>query len=203
MIRAFIAVTLAKPVVEEIAKVRTSLQEPKGDIRWTRNGGLHLTLKFLGDINREQVEAILATLRDIAQQRPPLRVVAQGLGAFPNLRRPRVLWVGLQGERISELSEAIETALLPLDFPPEEREFTPHLTLGRVRSPKGWERVLPILKSYEQTYFGESLIDHMTLYQSELRPDGAIYTPLGLFLFGKVHYQNTERMRKKSTKEAL
>ena len=159
------------------------LQEPKGDIRWTRNGGLHLTLKFLGDINREQVEAILTTLRDIAQQRPPLRVVAQGLGAFPNLRRPRVLWVGLQGERISELSEAIETALLPLDFPPEEREFTPHLTLGRVRSPKGWERVLPILKSYEQTYFGESLIDHMTLYQSELRPDGAIYTPLGIVSF--------------------
>ena len=183
MIRAFIAVTLAESIVEEIAKVRTLLQEPKADIRWTRVEGLHLTLKFLGDINREQGEAILTTLRDIAQQRPPLRVVAQGLGAFPNLRRPRVLWVGLQGERISELSEAIETALLPLDFLPEEREFIPHLTLGRVRSPKGWEHVLPILKIHEQTYFGESLIDHVTLYQSELRQDGAIYTPLGVASF--------------------
>ncbi len=183
MIRAFIAVTLAKSVVEEIAKVRALLQEPKGDIRWTRIEGLHLTLKFLGDIARDQVEAIVAVLQDISQQRPPLRVVAQGLGAFPNLRRPRVLWVGLQGERISELSEAIETALLPLDFPPEEREFIPHLTLGRVRSPKGWEHVLPILKAHEQMCFGESLIDHITLYQSDLRPDGAIYTPLSVVPF--------------------
>lgn len=183
MIRAFIAVTLAKSVIEEIAKVRALLQEPKGDIRWTRVEGLHLTLKFLGDIVQDQVAAIVAVLHDIAQQRPPLRLMAQGLGAFPNLRRPRVLWVGLQGKRISELSEAIETALLPLDFPPEERGFIPHLTLGRLRSPKGWERVLPILQAHEQTCFGESLIDHITLYQSELRPEGAIYTPLSVVSF--------------------
>jgi RNA 2',3'-cyclic 3'-phosphodiesterase len=68
---------------------------------------------------------------------------------------------------------------MQLDFPPEERDFTPHLTLGRVRSLRGWERVLPVVKEYEQTYFGESAVDQVILYQSELRPDGAIYSPLG------------------------
>ena len=179
MIRTFIAVNLAAPVIEEIAKVRSVLQDAKGDIRWTRLEGLHLTLKFLGDIERNQVEPILMVLRETMCNQFPLHIVAQGLGAFPNLRRPRVLWVGLSGEGLQEMSEAIETALMPLDFPPEEREFTPHLTLGRVRSLRGWEHVLAEAKEYEHLRFGESIVDHVTLYQSELRPDGAVYTVLG------------------------
>jgi 2'-5' RNA ligase len=178
LIRAFIAVTLAESVIEEIAKVRTALQETGGDIRWTRMEGLHLTLKFLGDIARNQVEPIVEVLHNIAQQHSPLHFVAQGLGVFPHLRRPRVLWVGLKGDGVVALSEAIETALMPLDFPPEEREITPHLTLGRVRSPRGWDRVAAIFKEHEYTYFGESIIDSMTLYQSDLQPGGAVYTPL-------------------------
>jgi 2'-5' RNA ligase len=174
---------LAESVIEEIAKVRLRLQEARGDVRWTRAEGLHLTLKFLGDIARNQVEPILAVLQDLVHERPALRIVAQGLGAFPHLRRPRVLWVGLQGEGIVELSEALETALMPLDFPPEEREFTPHLTLGRVRSPRGWERIFALIKEHEQAYFGESTVDRLTLYQSDLRPDGAIYTSLGSVSF--------------------
>jgi 2'-5' RNA ligase len=183
LIRAFIAVNLASPVIEEIAKVRSFLQEAHGDIRWTRREGLHLTLKFLGDIERTQVEPILAAMHEIMRDRLPLYILAQGLGAFPNLRRPRVLWVGLSGEGLHELSEALETALMPLDFPPEEREFTPHLTLGRVRSLRGWESVLAAVKEHEHTRFGESTVDQVTLYQSELRPDGAAYSPLGLVPF--------------------
>ena len=179
MIRAFIAVNLATPVIEEIAKVRFTLREAKGDVRWTRSEGLHLTLKFLGDIAHNQVEPILAAIREALHGQQPLHLVAQGLGAFPNLRRPRVLWVGLSGEGLPEMSRAIETALLPLDFPPEEREFTPHLTLGRVRSLRGWERLLAVMKAYEQVRFGESTVDQVILYQSELRPDGAVYSPLG------------------------
>ncbi len=179
MIRAFVEVRLATTVVEEIAKVRAALQDAKGDIRWARVEGLHLTLKFLGDISRGQVGPILTALHEALQEQPPLRVLAQGLGAFPNLKRPRVLWVGLSGAGLKELGEAVETALMPLDFPPEEREFTPHLTLGRVRSLRGWERVLAVIKTYEQTYFGESMVHEVTLYQSDLRPDGAIYSPLG------------------------
>jgi 2'-5' RNA ligase len=179
LIRAFIAVNLAATVIEEIAKVRSALQEAKGDIRWTRVEGLHLTLKFLGDIARNQVEPILIALREALREQPSLHVLAQGLGAFPNLRRPRVLWAGLSGAGLPELSGKVETALMPLDFPPEERELTPHLTLGRVRSLRGWERVLAVIKEYEHTRFGESIVSQVTLYQSDLRPDGAVYSPLG------------------------
>lgn len=183
MIRAFIAVTLAESVVEEIAKVRALLQQARGDLRWTRMESLHLTLKFLGDIHRNQVEPVLGALREVVSAHPPLQVVAQGLGAFPNLKRPRVLWVGLQGEGLAEMSAAIETALTPLDFPPEDREFTPHLTLGRVRSLRGWKDVLAIVKEHANTLFGESVIDRVTLYQSDLRPEGAVYTSLGSIPF--------------------
>jgi 2'-5' RNA ligase len=179
LIRAFIAVNLAASVIEEIAKVRSALQEAKGDIRWTRIEGLHLTLKFLGDIARSQVEPVLAVVREALQHQPPLQMSAQGLGAFPNLRRPRVVWVGLSGRGLKELSDSIETTLMQLDFPPEDRDFTPHLTLGRVRSLRGWERVLSVVKEYEQTYFGESTINQIILYQSELRSEGAVYSPLG------------------------
>ena len=183
MIRAFIAVTLAESVIEEIAKICTLLQEAKGDLRWTRIESLHLTLKFLGDIHRHQVEPILGALHTAVSAYPPLRIVAQGLGVFPSVRRPRVLWVGLKGEGLTRLSEVIETALMPLDFPPEDREFTPHLTLGRVRSLRGWDNLLALMKEYKSTLFGESVVDRVTLYQSDLRPDGARYTSLGSVSF--------------------
>lgn len=183
MIRAFIAVTLAESVIEEIAKIRALLQQARGDLRWTRIESLHLTFKFLGDIHHSQVEPILGALHEVVSARPPLRIVAQGLGAFPTLKRPRVLWLGLRGEGLAEIHEAIEAALAPLNFPPEDREFTPHLTLGRVRSLRGWEGVLAIVKEHANTLFGESLIDRVTLYRSELRPEGAIYTSLGSIPF--------------------
>jgi 2'-5' RNA ligase len=142
-----------------------------------------LTLKFLGDIERKQVEPILGVLNKLVGAQPPLHLVAQGLGAFPNSKRPRVLWVGLKGKGLIELVEAIETSLMPLDFPPEDREFTPHLTLGRIRSSRGWDRVFALMKAHEHTLFGKSTIEKVTLYQSILRPDGAIYTALGSIPF--------------------
>jgi 2'-5' RNA ligase len=179
LIRAFIAVNLAPVVIEEIAKVQSALQSAGGDVRWVRMEGIHLTLKFLGDIARPQVEPILATLREALQEQPALLVHARGLGAFPNLKRPRVVWVGLIGDGLKRLSDTIETALMPLDFPPEERDFKPHLTLGRVRTLRGWEQVLAVAKTHEQADFGQSRVEEVTLYQSDLRPDGAVYHQLG------------------------
>ena len=179
MIRSFIAVNLAPMVIEEIAKVQSTLQTAKGDVRWTRAEGWHLTLKFLGDIAQSQVAPILEVLRASLSTQPPVRAIAQGLGAFPNLKRPRVVWAGLSGDGLNVLNGKIETALTALGFPREEQEFTPHLTLGRVRSLRGWEQVLAIMKAHEQTYFGESVVGHVTFYQSNLHPDGAVYRPLG------------------------
>ncbi len=187
MIRAFIAVSLAPVVIEEIAKMQRALQSAKGDIRWTRAEGWHLTLKFLGDITPMQVAPIVEALGRALSTQPPLHIVAQGLGAFPHLTRPRVVWAGVHGEGLTALSEQIETALMALDFPPEERDFTPHLTLGRVRSLRGWEQVLSVVKEHEQARFGESAITEVTLYQSDLRPTGAVYRPLGAIALTPQH----------------
>jgi 2'-5' RNA ligase len=179
LIRAFIAVNLAPAIGEEIAKVQVALKNAQGDVRWTRIEGMHLTLKFLGDITQAQVAPIITALRASLSDQRSFPVQAIGLGAFPNLRRPKVLWVGLRGEGLAGLQEKVESALVALDFPREERGFTPHLTLGRVRSMRGWEQVLAVVRKHEQIRFGESVIELVTLYQSILRPDGAVYSPLG------------------------
>jgi 2'-5' RNA ligase len=179
LIRAFIAVNLAPAVGEEIANTQTALKHAQGDIRWTRIEGMHLTLKFLGDIAQAQVAPILTALQGALSDYHAFSVQAHGLDAFPNLKRPKVLWAGLQGEGLIGLQEKVESALIPLDFPREERDFTPHITLGRVRSLRGWEQVLAVVRKHAQIQFGESLIDRVVLYQSTLRPDGAVYNSLG------------------------
>jgi 2'-5' RNA ligase len=143
LIRTFIAVTLAASTVEEIAKVQAELKEIKADIRWVRAENMHLTLKFLGDTNRSKIGPILEVLHTTLQRQPAFSVHAQGLGGFPDLTRPRMVWAGLTEDRLIAVSHAVETALVPLDFPMEQRPFRPHLTLGRVRSQRGWSDMLP------------------------------------------------------------
>jgi len=194
LIRAFIAVTLAPSVVEEIAKVQAVLRRADGEtgaVRWTRVENMHLTLKFLGNIDQHQVAPILTRLRHVGRDCPAFQVEARQLGGFPSLGRPRVIWVGLHDTANAEalqdeqhsplpgLSKAIETALSELDFPVEQRAFRPHVTLGRVRSQRGWDRILPLVQDYRHTSFGTSVIDRISLYRSDLESNGPIYTALG------------------------
>ena len=191
MIRAFIAVNLAPSVVEEIAKVQAVLRCADGEagaVRWTRVENMHLTLKFLGNIDQHQVAPILTRLRHVGRDCPAFQVEARQLGGFPNLKRPRVIWAGLHGNANAEdlqgeqhspltgLSKAIEPALSELDFPAEQRDFRPHVTLGRVRSQRGWDRVLPLVQDYRHVSFGTSVIDRVSLYRSDLRPKASVIT---------------------------
>ncbi len=180
LIRAFIAANLALSVSEEMAKVQSALQKAQSDIGWVKPQGFHLTFRFLGNIEQARIVPLPTALRAAVRLQPQFRVRTQGLGAFPSLTRPRVLWAGLSGDGLQELHTKIESALDSCGFPPEDRTFRPHITLGRVRSPRGWNHVLEGIKAYLQYDFGESPIDKVTLYQSDLRPGGAVYTPLGV-----------------------
>jgi 2'-5' RNA ligase len=162
-----------------MAKAQSALQKAQGDIRWVKPQGFHLTFRFLGNIEQTRVAPILTALRAAVKLHPQFRVRTQGLGAFPSLTRPRVLWARLTGDGLQELHTKIESALGSCGFPSEDRAFRPHITLGRARSLRGWSQVLEGIKTYLQYDFGESLIDKVTLYQSDLRPGGAVYTPLG------------------------
>jgi 2'-5' RNA ligase len=102
----------------------------------------------------------------------------RGLGGFPSLRQPRVLWVGLESDGLAELAACVEEAMSRLGFEPERRAFAPHITLGRVNGTRGWSRTEELFKGHLSDDFGECTVDAVTIYRSTLRPDGAVYTPL-------------------------
>ena len=135
-IRAFIAVELPPAVREAVEGVVRELRSGIGDgVRWVRPEGVHLTLKFLGDIDADSVPAISDGLDRCAASAAPFDLFLEGVGVFPNARRPRVVWIGLGGalEPLLALQHSIDRELEGLGFARERRPFTPHLTLGRVR----------------------------------------------------------------------
>ncbi len=161
---------------------------PEGAVRWVAPSGIHLTLHFLGDILTERVEPARAALSAVARNAasPGLTFEVQGLGAFPNLKRPRVIWVGVKDptSRIALLHQAVNEALAAVGFTPETRPFSPHLTLGRVRRQAGSAdagTLGRIVAESDIGTLGSVPVHEMVLFQSELRPSGAVYTPLQTF----------------------
>lgn len=179
MIRAFIAVTLDSKVIDEIAAASNQLRPEIIGVRWVTPTNFHLTLKFLGSIDDAAIEPIGATLREQLRLFPRFTINAKGLGVFPGPKRPRVLWVGLTGDRLVSLASRVESALRPLGFKPEDRKFTPHLTIGRWRdadrAPKSLGRQL---ENWQARDFGTSNVESVKLIQSVLKPEGANYNHL-------------------------
>lgn len=179
MIRTFIAIDVPAEIKEGLSALQQELSRKlPGEIRWVKPRGMHLTLKFLGDIDPEMVGPVAVALDDAAGGHPAMRLAPEGLGCFPNPRRPRVAWVGLSGDvpELVSLQKSVEGSLAPLGFSPEKRSFHPHLTLGRVKRPKGsWVKWLgrvgrPVLPNFD--------VEEVVLYKSDLRPSGAVYTRL-------------------------
>ena len=177
-IRSFVAIDLDAPVQQAVRAVQGELARINADVRWVRPEGLHVTLKFLGAVEAARLERVHAALAAAMADQPPLHVRVHGLGAFPGWRRPRVVWVGLHGDGMVELAARVEDALAPLGFAREQRAFTPHLTLGRVNSPRGWTRLEEVCKAHLDDDFGESDIDAVAIYRSTLQRGGAVYTLL-------------------------
>ena len=179
MIRAFIAVEIPSEVLDRIAATIEILRARLRGIHWVTSDNVHLTLKFLGDIDQSQIEPIGAALADALGPFPRCIISAKGLGVFPSLRQPRVLWVGLAGNSLNSLAATVQSALTPFGFAPEVRPFRPHLTIGRVRPTKRIDRSLGLeLERWTNHDFGASAVDKVILFRSELRPTGAIYTRL-------------------------
>jgi RNA 2',3'-cyclic 3'-phosphodiesterase len=185
VIRAFIAVTLDAKVIDRIADASARLQRHIDGVRWVVPANFHLTLKFLGAVDEAMVEPIGAALGEQLRLFPRFTINAKGLGVFPGPKRPRVLWVGLTGDRLVTLASLVESALQPLGFTPESRKFTPHLTIGRWReagpAPKSLGRQLKIWGTHD---FGASDVASVKLIQSMLKPGGANYFDLATVPLG-------------------
>jgi len=180
MIRSFIAIELPEATREAIYVIQEQLKQSRAGVRWVKPAGIHLTLKFLGNINPAQVDDVAATAAQLVRDEPPLTLCAAGLGGFPSHRKPRVIWVGLQGEveRLAKIQAGLEKALEPLGFAREGRGFRPHLTIGRVKDRHHLQSLIEAMSTLELPEFNSFDADEIILYKSDLRPTGAIYTKL-------------------------
>jgi len=195
VIRAFIAIDIDPQVRENISRAIGQLSSRVLGVRWIAPANFHLTLKFLGDVEQAQIEAISAALEERLRPFPRCTINAKGLGAFPNLRRPRIMWIGLAGNELATLAAQVELALLPLGFAPEKRNFTPHLTIGRWRQTDRPSKTLgQELESWKDYEFGATRVDEVILFQSVLKPEGAIYTRAKAVTLGNDHLDNGPAM---------
>lgn len=180
-IRTFIAIDISRDVRNAISGLISELKLVPADVRWVRVEGIHLTLKFLGNIQSHMVNDILMAMERSADGIGAFKVEVKGTGAFPNFKRPRVFWVGVKEEtgKLARLASAIEKELKVLGFKEEGRHFTPHLTLGRVNQGGRVEKLCDIIRRRENELFGEFDAGEVVLFRSELKPTGAEYTKLG------------------------
>lgn len=181
--RAFIAIDLDAGLKETLRDLVRGLTPLAPNVRWVQASGMHLTLKFLGEISEDQAVAVGHALATIASVSPRFPFRIRGLGCFPPGRSaPRVIWAGVVDEpRLLSVHKAIESACLRLGFEAEPREFRPHLTLGRVKSPGRMERLLQEIARGEGRDLGEMEARRLTFFRSLLKPAGAEYSVIGEF----------------------
>jgi RNA 2',3'-cyclic 3'-phosphodiesterase len=179
VIRGFIGVQIAPEVRARISEAIVQVAPGISGIRWVPEDNFHFTLKFLGAIEESQIESIGKALSEAIRPFRRFTINAKCLGVFPNLKRARILWVGLKGDELPALAKSVETVLEPFGFPRENRIFRPHLTVGRWRHPNGsYQGLGDKLKRWNNVEFGESAIDEVILFQSVLKASGAVYRSL-------------------------
>ena len=184
VVRLFVAVHLTAEIRERLAAVQERLRSVHADVSWVRPENLHITIKFLGEVEPKRLDRIRPALAEVARSVAPFSLEVAGMGAFGG-RIPRVVWVGAQAgsAQLTELARRVEDGLGRVGFPKEKRDFTAHFTLGRVRSPRNAESLLAALDEEPADGFGAAPVDRCSLMQSELNPSGSIYTELDRFLF--------------------
>lgn len=180
MIRSFIAIAVPAEVQQRLVELQAKLKAHGGRVRWPRPENIHLTLKFLGDTDEHLVDEIAGRLRQATASLSPFRLQIGGVGTFPNLKAPRVIWVGATSEsdHLALLVRHIEEQMSALGFSKERRPFSAHLTLGRVKDLHGIQPIIAGLREFERFEGGAFLVDTIFLIKSELHPSGSIYTPL-------------------------
>ena len=179
-IRTFIAIKLPDHVQTRLREVQEQLKEYKIKITWSRPENIHLTLKFLGDIKPEMATSVGRVMEEAAKDFRPMTLCSQAVGFFPNVKRPRVIWTGISGQTdaLGQLCEKLDLGLSGLGFQKEARNFTGHLTLGRVKGGGTPDLFIEIMKKFQDMSTEAFTVDSVNLYKSKLMPSGPIYTKL-------------------------
>lgn len=177
--RTFIAVELTEEFKKKIEEVQIPLKRLGADVSWVKPGNVHAILKFLGEVTGDKIERVYEGTKKALEGIKGFKLSLKDLGCFPSIKRPRVVWIGVEKgkEELALMAKKIEQEMENIGYPKENREFSPHLTIGRVKSPKNIERLAEQIKTTNfQTE--EIEIKEVMVMRSQLNPAGAIYTPL-------------------------
>jgi RNA 2',3'-cyclic 3'-phosphodiesterase len=189
LIRAFIAMTLPEPLAGLVFEIQQTLKALGLRIAWVPSGNVHLTLKFLGDIDPADIDPIADVMSECAQRIEPLTFTARGLGVFPDLRRPRVIWLGITGDmpQLIAFQQDLDARLAALGkgrFKPEDRPFKGHLTLGRIKARLDSGILIKALRETGRVESPVFTVAAIHLIQSRLKSSGSVYTPLRRVVLG-------------------
>lgn len=184
-IRTFVAIDLPPHVTAAAAglmsRLRSDMAPDAPDIQWVQPELLHITVKFLGDVDEVELAQVCRGVTSACQDCPPIELDCRELGVFPRPDRPRTIWLGLSGdgcELLKQLQARVETQIVGLGFLQEKRRYEPHVTLGRVRGSTGWTGLAETLARQAQFSAGRIIVDELTIYASRLSRGGPTYMPL-------------------------
>ncbi|MDR7417599.1 MAG: RNA 2',3'-cyclic phosphodiesterase [Armatimonadota bacterium] len=177
--RTFISVELSDEIRRRAAALQDDLRAAGVRLRWVKPHHLHFTLRFLGELSTAQVALAVVATREAAAEIAPFAVTLAGLGAFPTLERPQVIWIGTSAgaESLETLAARVSEALAREHFGPDRRPFRAHLTLGRVRDERHWGELVRALRRFQDREIGEMPVESVTVMESRLTPEGPIYAP--------------------------
>lgn len=185
-VRSFIAVELSPAVRASLAGLVTRLAQTEADVKWVESVNLHLTLKFLGNVTPDHLARLAQGLESLAGERASFALSVGGVGCFPSPAEPRVIWAGLTAGQsdVTALFRAVEGTCAKLGFPRERKPFSAHITLGRQRSSHRSAALADALAGAIGIECGDFTVSGFTLFRSDLRPTGPVYTVAGTFPFG-------------------
>jgi RNA 2',3'-cyclic 3'-phosphodiesterase len=179
--RLFIAIEIPDEIRSGLMEAQRRLKGSGVEASWPRPEGIHLTLKFMGDVPEEKIAEILKELRQAVEGTAPFRLEVGGVGAFPGLKNARVAWIGLSGETesLARLQVAVEHAMVRIGMAREDRKFTPHLTLGRIKYIRSRDKWLEAVEEVKDIKLAGFDVVSISLMKSELKPSGAVYAEMG------------------------
>jgi 2'-5' RNA ligase len=182
-IRSFIAIKLPPEIRVCLERIINRLKPSTGDVRWVKADAIHLTLKFLGDVEEGRIPEIAGCIERCVQGISPFALAVRGLGAFPGENSPQVIWISAVDESgsLARMQRSLEEGLALVGLTKEKRPFSPHLTLGRLKSPRGKEAVRRGLAELKHTDCGSFTADGVSLIKSDLKLSGPVYTVLQSF----------------------
>ena len=179
-IRCFVAIELPKAIQDQLSQIQNTLRKQIQRASWVKPGNIHLTLKFLGDVNPNDIKSVGQAIAQVASYHSPFSLQFGDVGAFPNPARPRVIWVGVKvgGEKVSAFAQDINGVLSPCGFPPDNKKFNSHLTIARLKEQVNLRPFASLHCQYDEIDSAAMTVHEVSLIRSQLHPKGAIYTTL-------------------------